>query len=149
MSARRPRPCGNRPNALAAISRRRRLVTRTMPHEAHKASIAASSLAIAPVCAESARPPISLRPPNRAITGLVAATLAGDGAKALVILDRLDIQQRGADLGSVAQPAEIVLDAVMDRVADRHHRGERQVAGITITAGSTGGSMAPIEVTAW
>jgi hypothetical protein len=51
--------------------------------------------------------------------------LAGDGAEALVVLDRLDIEQGGRDLGSLAQPGEVVLHAEMDGVADRDHRGER------------------------
>ena len=101
-----------------------------MPHEAQKASMAASSLATAPVCAAAARPPTAVRPPNRAMTGLFAATLRATRAEAFVILDRFDIEQRRADLRPLAQPGEIVLDAEMHGVADRDDRGERQAARI-------------------
>ena len=56
--------------------------------------------------------------------------LARQRAEALVILDRFDIEQRRADLRPLAQPGEIVLDAEMHRIADRHDRGERQAARI-------------------
>ena len=45
-----------------------------MPQEAQNASMAASSLATAPVWAAAARPPTAVRPPNRAMTGFFAAT---------------------------------------------------------------------------
>jgi hypothetical protein len=56
----------------------------------------------------------------------------GDAAEAFVILDRLDIKQGGADFRLLAQPSEIVLDPQVHRIADRHHGGERQVAGVSL-----------------
>ena len=78
----------------------------------------------------AARPPISVRPPNRAITGLRGRHGARDAAEALMVLDRFDIEQGRADLRPLAQPGEVVLDAEMDGVADRDHRDQRQAARI-------------------
>ena len=47
-----------------------------------------------------------------------------------MIFDRFDVEQRRADLRPLAQPGEVVLDAEMEGVADRHDRGERQAARI-------------------
>ena len=101
-----------------------------MPQEAQNASMAASSLATAPVWAAAARPPTAVRPPNRAMTGFLARDRARHPPEALVILDQFDIEQRRADLRPIAQPGEIILDAEMHGVADRDDRGERQRAGI-------------------
>src|SRR5260370_62137 len=56
-------------------------------------------------------------------------------AEALVVFDRLDVEQRRADLRTIAQPAEIILDAEMHGIADRDHRGEGQRPGICLVDG--------------
>ena len=101
-----------------------------MPQEAQNASMAASSLATAPVWA--GRGPSADR--GAAAEQGDDRLLGGDRARhppeALVVLDQFDIEQRRADLRPIAQPGEIILDAEMHGVADRDDRHERQRAGI-------------------
>ncbi len=131
MSARGPRPWGKRPNALAATSSRRRLSTRMMPQAARRRRSRHRRWRPAPVG--------RWRPGRRSRSGLREErdhrawwpTPAGaTWAEALMVLDRLDIEQWGTDLGPVAQPAQIVFHAEMDGIADRDDRDERQAAGV-------------------